>query len=168
VTFDELRARATIERHGYRVFDGEYAQMSVTLEDAEFLYSLVRLIRPTGVLELGTGLGLSGRFIAEALVANGRGRLVTVEPDEKLAARAAGLLADLPVLQARGWRGVKPDLVFIDSRYDLRHGDIEDWLTNGYRGLILVHDSHRDYPELQRGAGVYLPGVDGLWLGRAA
>ncbi len=172
MTLGELRARATIERDGYHVFDGEYALMSVTLEDAEFLYGLVRLVRPEVVLEFGTGLGVAARFMAEGLAANEKGRLVTIEPDADLWARAWDTLLDglpTPVFgPSKTSDLVEPDLVFIDSDYRRREDDIDEWLTNGYQGLVCVHDSKRDYPGLANGAGVFLPGVDGLWLGRAA
>ena len=41
------------------------------------------------------------------------------------------------------------------------------WLTNDYKGLVLVHDAERDYPEVRHGVGVYLPTANGMWLGRA-
>lgn len=168
MTLDELRALAKPGRGGYHVFGGAYAQMSVTLEDAEFLYALVRVTKPALVLELGTGLGVSARFIAEALSANGCGDLLSIEPDRELAMRSNTLLGDFPVVVS--WRvpkGRTPDLVFIDSGYERRQADITEWLTNGYQGLVCVHDAGRDYAGLREAPGVFLPGVDGLWLGRA-
>jgi predicted O-methyltransferase YrrM len=169
MTLAELRALAQPGRGGYHIFSGDYAQMSVTLEDAEFLYALVRLVKPALVLELGMGLGVSARFIAEALTANREGWLMTVEPDRALGKRAEPLLLDYPVsVHAAFMQKTMPDIVFIDSGYQRREADIAEWLSNGYEGLICVHDANRDYPALRDAPGVYLPGVDGLWLGRAA
>lgn len=175
MTFDELRASATVGRGGYLVFGGPFAQMSVTLEDAGFLYALVRLTKPKHVLELGTGEGISARFIGEALAANGDGTLTTVEPMHSLWPDAGRLLAGLPVgIVATAptetvlvCAVVQPDLVFIDSGYQTRERDIHDWLNGAYQGLVCVHDANRDYPELHNHPGVLIPGVDGLWLGRA-
>ena len=82
VTLDELRALAIHrDETGVTRFDHPYHQMSVSLEEAEFLYALVRATRPRRVLELGTGYGLSAAFIAEALDANDNGAMVfTYEP----------------------------------------------------------------------------------------
>ncbi len=170
MTLDELRARATIERGGYSVFDGELAHMSVTLEDAEFLYALVRLAKPETVLELGTGYGVSARFIAEALKANGRGKLTTVEPDAELRIAARKMLKTAPAAVVVAWADLHDldwDIVFIDSGYRTREDDIAAWLSNGYHGLVVVHDANRDYVGLHGATGTRLPGVDGLWIGKA-
>jgi predicted O-methyltransferase YrrM len=63
-----------------------------------FLFRLVRGLRPTRVLELGTSLGVSAAHLALALALNDRergtrSRLVTVEGDPGLAALARGHLA---------------------------------------------------------------------------
>lgn len=174
MTLDELRALAEPGRGGYRVFGGDYAQMAVTLEDAEFLYALVRLVKPAYVLEFGTGLGVSARFIGEALAGNAGGMLETVEPDRSLWPRAQELLFDLPAAICTN-SAITPSripvslgLVFVDSGYDRREHDIHEWLNGDYQGLVCVHDANRGYPELANHPGVLIPGVDGLWLGRAA
>lgn len=169
MTLDELRTLATVKDGPHLRFEHPYQQMSVTLEEAELLYALVRALKPRNVLELGTGLGLSGRFIAEALVDNQDGELVTVEPDEKLALQAERLLGAMPVTISEyeldfSW----PDLVYIDSAVSRRMKDIGTWLSNTYTGLVLIHDTERDYPEIKAyGRGVYLPTANGMWLGRA-
>ena len=146
--------------------------MSICLEEAEFLYALVRALKPRNVLELGTGLGLSGFFIASALKANGdEGTLMSLEPDDELAKQAVDLLTGLPVTVAKpfGVRSDWPALVYIDSRESNRLQDMRTWLTNGCTGLILVHDAERQYAELVQGIfgyGVYLPTANGMWLGR--
>lgn len=171
MTFDELRALATVKDGPHLRFQPPYQQMSVTLEEAEFLYALVRALKPRNVLELGTGLGLSGRFIAEALIANGYGGdLETIEPIDDLRRQAGSLLAGFPVVlnDAVDIHTDWPDLVYIDSGEITRRDDIAWWLRNGYSGLILVHDSERNYPEVDEfGSGVYLPTANGMWLGRA-
>ncbi len=168
MTLDELRALAEPGRGGYHVFGGRFNAMSITLEDAEFLYALVRLTKPARVLELGTGYGISATFIAEALQANGSGLLLTVEPNKEIREAAWFMFGALPVSSVSdapaddiGW-----DIVFIDSGYATRQADIERWLTNGYNGLIVIHDANRGYD--LHGLGVLLQGVDGLWLGRVA
>jgi hypothetical protein len=172
MTLAELRALAVLNDNGYRRFPSPYHQMSVTLEEADLLYALVRALRPRNVLELGSGLGLSGFFIASALKANGdEGTLMSIEPNKELAEQAIGLLTGLPVTVAEpfGVRSDWPALVYIDSRESDRLQDMRTWLTNGYTGLVLVHDAERQYPELAQGIfgyGVYLPTANGMWIGR--
>ena len=176
MTLDELRSLATIEDNGYHRFQPPYQQMSVTLEEAELLYALVRATRPMRVLELGTGLGLSGRFIAQALndnqAADSRepdlGALLTVEPIVEVGRRAVvDLLGGLRVSVTETYPFDErwPDLVYIDSGYKERPADIRRWLTNGYAGLVIVHDAERRYPELDLGVGTYLPTANGMWIG---
>ena len=52
---------------------------SILVEEAFFLYSLVRMVKPQLVLDCGTYLGVSTIFLAQALRDNGFGRIVTVE-----------------------------------------------------------------------------------------
>jgi hypothetical protein len=48
-------------------------------DQAVLLYSLVKMYRPRAVLELGTGLGVSSYWIAQALKENGEGQLLSVD-----------------------------------------------------------------------------------------
>ncbi len=144
--------------------------MSVTLEDADFLYALVRITRPALVIEIGSGLGVSGRFIAEALRDNGHGRLDTYEPLKEYADQARRLLDGLP---ATVTHHVDPDdqgdadIVYIDNGGP-RGDTIRRWLTCGHKGLVVVHDANRGYDECGLyGDGVLLPGQDGFWIGKA-
>lgn len=169
MTLSDLRALATIKDGGWHRFESPYQLMSVTLEEAELLYTLVRATRPRNVLELGTGLGLTAAFIATALAENGdSGTLVSIEPNNDLGREAQNLLAGLPAMVTRPMptRPDWPDLVYIDSGLAHRARDITLWLTNGYTGPVLVHDADRQYPELRGGSGVYLPTANGMWLGR--
>lgn len=171
MTLDELRAAATGSRGAEAVWPAPLGKMSVTLETAEFLYALVRMMKPLTVLELGTGSGISARFMAEAQVKNGAGGLVvTVEPNEEYHHDARALLAGLPAQVVREYfqgLGELPDLVFVDSGYRNRDDDMTYWLQNGWGALVVVHDALRDYEQL-RGHGALVPCVDGLWIGRAA
>ena len=168
MTLDELRATAVLNDNGYHRFPAPYHQMSVTLEEADLLYALVRAIRPRNVLELGSGLGLSAFFIAKALEANGdEGFLFTVEPNADFALQASQLLFNLPAAVIRSANLGDPGLVYIDSAQSQRAAHIEMWLDGTYTGLVLVHDAERRYTELEAGTGVYLPTANGMWLGRS-
>jgi predicted O-methyltransferase YrrM len=54
-------------------------ESSVTPMWGSLLMRLVRELRPSSCLELGTGFGLSGAYQAAALELNGRGHLVTLD-----------------------------------------------------------------------------------------
>lgn len=167
MTLDELRALAAPNGEGDSFFPAPYLQMSVTLEEAELLFALVAAIKPLDVLELGSGLGLSGFFLASALPENGV--LTTVEPDDGCRAQTKTMLANLPVeVIAETETDLDWDLVYIDSGYQYRAHNIRQWLTNGYEGLVVVHDADRRYEELELGRGVFLPTSAGMWIGRAA
>lgn len=173
MTLDELRALATGSRGDDACWPAPLGTMAVTLPEADFLYALVRTTRPRRVLEFGTGKGISGRFIAEALADNANGGfLLSVEPDRAHWPDAEGLLRGTPsALTQTG--DFSPDdelveFVYIDSAPEYRAADIREWLTNGYQGLVAVHDAARLYPEFSLGVGVWVPSQAGFWIGRAA
>ncbi len=175
VNLADLRASATREYRGdARWFDLDDKLMSITLEDGEFLYALVRVTKPLNVVETGTGNGISTVFIATALRDNNQGGEVqTYEPYRQYSDPAKALVGDeLPVVfrdgHCPGWNeGDATDLCFLDSApWDDRCAEIQHWLTCGYQGLVVVHDAERRPAELNLGVGVLLPGADGLWVGR--
>lgn len=63
---------------------GEVTQASRSQPWCEFLYHLARATRPERVLEMGSCVGVSASYIAAALEANGKGRLITLEGDPTL------------------------------------------------------------------------------------
>jgi predicted O-methyltransferase YrrM len=93
-------------------------------ETAELLAFLVRATGARDVLEIGTSIGYSTLWLADA-VAEAGGALVSVEVDADRSARAranldrAGLAADLRVQDAAQTLGESPDaawdLVFLDA-----------------------------------------------------
>lgn len=166
----DLRAAATPDEHGVLRFPPPYRQMSVCLEEADLLYALIRALKPLNVLELGTGLGLTARFIGEALAANGdEGFLISEEPLPEIAVDAMGLMAGLAakVVPEYTFGPDWPHLVYIDSGQAYRAAHITQWLSGQYRGLVVIHDADRDYPQIAAGVGTYLPTANGMWVGRS-
>src|SRR5438270_11553862 len=51
----------------------------IECETGEFLYGVIRLIKPANVLETGTHKGIGGCYMAKALEDNNKGRLTTIE-----------------------------------------------------------------------------------------
>lgn len=97
-------------------------------QTARSLYSLVRAMRPTVVLEFGTAHGFSAVHVAAALRDNGAGRLYTAEmhPEKVLSARAnldeAGLTQWAEVMEgdATDTLGAVPDvdMLYLDGWVD--------------------------------------------------
>jgi Methyltransferase domain len=97
-----------------------YVEIDAPLE----LHALVRLIRPTHVVEVGVSSGVSSAYLLNALVKNGRGTLHSVDlpslqrrtgPGQK-APRASW---SLPPGRGAGWAVPFP----LRARWDLRLGD---------------------------------------------
>lgn len=122
--------------------------------DAEVLYSLVRHAQPHLVAEYGTNRGTSTTVIALALLANGRGRVVTV--DREWYSRDLIPAACLPLIDFRiedGHAATLPeaDLVFEDGphTYGFTHSVCSRYARMPGRRWIVVHDT--DFaPEVSR------------------
>jgi len=82
---------------------------SAELEVLEFLRSLVKTVKPEVILETGTFIGHSAINMAEALRSNGFGRIVTIEYDPAVYAKAqenikaSGLANGSTRATARAW-----------------------------------------------------------------
>jgi predicted O-methyltransferase YrrM len=148
----------------------EWDQMAVELEVAQLLYALVRASKPHIVVEAGAGRGISGRFIAEALDDNGKGRLVSYEPDPEFARKATEMLVGLPaevrLARSSEYEDQRPDLVFIDSLGAYRDEDIHFWIAYDPRPLLVVHDANRRGYDLPPGARLEMG--RGLWMSGTA
>lgn len=170
--FDELRREA--QRHEseftqppgaerYRAFDA----WAVELEVAEFLYGLVRVLKPLCLLESGAGKGYSTLALAAAVEANGVGEVIAFEPNPDYRKLAQERVANYARCEVRvGNTFAWPlsyhcvDFVFLDS-YPRRVRDIEinHWLSANVS--LVIHDAHR-YPGLT--GGTYYPCPRGLWV----
>ena len=155
-----------VTESGHHVWD----EWAIEHETGLFLHALVRATKPRVVVEHGTGRGVAAEFLARALTENGQGgRLITFEPDDGYRAQAAERLAPLNVELQPGM-GVPfhgdPDMVFVDCYGPHREPVIRHWLAeHPGNPLVVIHDAKRSYP-FHLGTGVFLPGHDGLWVGR--
>jgi predicted O-methyltransferase YrrM len=147
--------------------DGTPIPMNVYIprEQGDFLYSLVRKLRPELTIEVGMANGLSTVFIAEALRQNGTGRHIAIDPFQHsdwggagmALVRKAGLeslveLVELPSHQALPElerAGKRPGLVFIDGSH-LFDYVLSDFLCTDRLlppgGLVAFDDS--DWPAI--------------------
>lgn len=124
---------------------------SAELEVLEFLKSLVITLKPDLVVETGTFLGHSAIKMAEGLKENGFGKLITVEYDPVICARAQERIDASSVrewIECRNQSSLEVqvdsmiDLFFSDSYLQGREEEIRRFLPRiNPQGLILVHDA---------------------------
>lgn len=110
------------------------------------LYALVRMLKPELVVETGCYTGLMTRALGRACQANGFGRVVACDRDERMVSAAREICADLPVSVRNVSSLALPelavaDLIFSDSDYGTRPHEIAAAKTGA---VIVVHDTSRD------------------------
>ncbi len=149
------REREVVHRNGRRK---PLFPPGVTEQRGQYLFDLVRQVRPKITLEVGFAYGISTLFICEALRQNGRGRHVVIDPFEHSAFDGLGLAhvreADLEglitfheepaeyCLPRLVQQGLEVDLAFDDSGHLFDHVVTESlFLSRLVRtGGLLVFD----------------------------
>lgn len=123
----------------HTVFGG----MSVDIEEAAFLYALVRVLKPERALEIGAFAGVSADHILAALTDNKQGDLVSVDvADQSLPSKprwtyqiADATTADLP----------GADFVFEDSAHDMPSATVILEKVKALNPRVVVsHDYYSD------------------------
>ena len=126
----------------------------VEVEVGEFLYSLVRMIKPTVILETGTHHGISAAYMGMALRDNATsGLLTTLEflPENYKIANDLFALLELKggyvnsiLVDAADYRtSTQLDLVFLDTEPQTRFAELLKFYDNVKPGgFILIHDLH--------------------------
>lgn len=125
----------------------------VECEVGEFLYGLVRMIKPERVLETGTHYGIGATYIGHALKENGFGHLETLEflPEIREFATKRLLkqdLMDFVTLVSGDATKYVPnatyDVIFLDTEPQTRFFELTRYyksLNEG--GYFFIHDLHR-------------------------
>lgn len=167
----------------WSMFDGFTAETEVL----DFLYTLVRLVKPARAIETGTWLGRSAVAISTAMRDNGFGKLTTLEVDPDVAKYA---LAALESAQLGNWVEViiEPSLIFqpdndlefalLDSDIGIRVEEFCHFYEKLAPGAIVVfHDTGAQHAGLAesiselisqgRLAGLFLPTPRGIFVGSA-
>src|SRR5580704_4360883 len=135
---------------------------SSELEVLDFLKSIVITTKPRLIVETGTFIGYSAIKMAEGLKANGFGKLITIEFDPAIFAKAkeridASGLGDW--IEYRNASSLETpidgtiDILFSDSHLTIREQEIRRFLPQiDARGLILVHDASSHFKVVREAA----------------
>ena len=130
----------------YQMFDSG----AVSVEEAEFLYGLIRVLKPLEVLTTGIFTGISDMYIAQALIDNEIGKLTALEIGEHHLQRARSLWEKVGVISVIDSKLISsldfiPDkefeLIFLDSEPEIRFKELVKFYPNlKLGGYIGIHD----------------------------
>jgi predicted O-methyltransferase YrrM len=135
---------------------------SAELEVLDFLKSLVLTVKPDLILETGTFIGHSAIKMADGLRSNGFGRIITIEYDPAIFAKArenidASGLGSL--IECRNASSLETDIegiidvLYSDSDTNIREREIRRFLPQiRPRGLVLVHDASSHFKVIREAA----------------
>lgn len=118
----------------------------------EFLYSLVRMLKPKRILETGTHFGISSSYMGLALKENKEGHIDTLEWDpnnievskQKWQALGIGSFITPYKTDSLQFKAKEAyDLLFLDTEPYLRFSELNRYWPNLKEGgHILIHDLH--------------------------
>ena len=122
----------------------------IELAVGEFLYGLVRMIKPLRILETGGHLGISATYFAAALKANGVGLLDSIEYERKHIVESKKRLREFGLLQFVTTYHQSSldfstqsmyDIIFLDTEPQIRFEELLKFEKNLNRGgIIMIHD----------------------------
>lgn len=130
-----------------------YNDAGLEVETGEFLYAILRLLKPRHVLETGTHVGVGAAYMGQALTDNNKGHLDTLEFLPELAKRAQERMRQLQLdIQvtvhltdaAKFEPEYKYDFILLDTEPQTRFAEFIKYypcLEDG--GFIFIHDLHR-------------------------
>lgn len=147
---------------------GEFSSFNdagIECETGEFLYSLVRLLKPKNVLETGTHWGIGASYMGMALKENGIGHLDTIEFLPDIHYRALQRIAQMGLTEqvtchfgdagtfdphydadehSKGVSAGKYGLILLDTEPQTRFSELLKFYPYlGDGGFIFIHDLHR-------------------------
>lgn len=133
---------------GYTSFN----DAGVETETGEFLYSLIRVLKPSNVLETGTHWGVGAAYMGQALLDNNHGHLDTIEFDpaniEKAKKRMVDLqLSDRVQCHFGDARTFTPStdygFILLDTEPQTRFGELVRYFPRlAPGGFVFIHDLH--------------------------
>lgn len=125
---------------------------SLETEVGEFLYGLVRMVKPEKILETGSYHGISTSYMADALKKNGFGKLTTLEYEQinlnttRIQLAEFGLLGfvNTEYVSSLNYQPKEQfDLIFLDTEPGIRFQELVKYypfLKPG--GFVFIHDLH--------------------------
>jgi predicted O-methyltransferase YrrM len=135
---------------------------SSELEVLDFLKSIVLTTKPRLIVETGTFIGYSAIKMAEGLKANGFGKLITIEFDPDIFAKAKQRIELSGLRDWIEYRNASSletpidgtiDILFSDSHLTIREQEIRRFLPQiDPRGLILIHDASSHFKVVREAA----------------
>lgn len=142
----------------WQMLDPQSAEMEVL----DLLESLIKAVKPELIVETGTFIGHSAIRMARALKANGFGKIVTIEYDPVVFAKAkehidaSGVAAWIDNRNASSLdvtvHGVI-DLLYSDSDLNIREREVRRFLPQiKPRGLVLIHDASSHFKVVREAA----------------
>lgn len=142
---------------GYTSFN----DAGVETETGEFLYSMVRILKPNRVLETGTHWGVGAAYMGQALKDNHHGMLDTIEFLPEIHQRAQQRIAQLDlakhvichfgdVARFEPPPGTTYKLILLDTEPQTRFAELikfEPFLEPG--GFVFIHDLHQHMHQIE-------------------
>lgn len=135
---------------------------SAELEVLDFLKSIVLTTKPDLIVETGTFIGHSAIKMAEGLNVNGFGRIITIEHDPAIFAKArenidaSGLGRWIEYRNASSLETTIDgpiDIFYSDSALGIREQEIRKFLPQiKPRGLVLIHDANSHFKVVREAA----------------
>jgi len=165
--FEEILGQKTVPEvtdNRYKMFDDG----GVEAELGDFLYGLVRVVKPKNVLETGLYSGISASYMAKGLQDNGEGHLISIEFEAMHVERAKSRLLKLNLLpyvtvEHTSSLTFNPQntfqIILLDTEPNIRFQELVryfPYLDEG--GFMFIHDLPRnmcqgnfntDHPEIK-------------------
>lgn len=154
---EEARSECALFAHLRKEHAREGRESYVEIDAPLELYSLVRLVRPRHVVEVGVASGVSSAYLLKALARNGRGTLHSIDRPSRprwttVGSKRPRVSWTLPEGRATGW-AIPPELT---RTWDLHLGEKTETLPKVVGGLpsieLFVYDvphddrtAHRDF-----------------------
>ena len=135
---------------------------SAEVEVLDLLESLIRVVKPELIVETGTFIGHSAIRMARALRENGIGRIITIEYDPVVYAKAKQQIDASGVARWIECRNASSldttihgaiDLFYSDSDINIREQEVRRFLPQiKPRGLVLIHDASSHFKVVREAA----------------
>lgn len=158
-----LELDTTLKRHNEGFWQEEFDakklgfssfnDAGIECETGEFLYSMVRLLKPEHVLETGTHWGVGASYMGLALKDNGFGHLDTVEFLQEIYSRARQRINQLELEKqvtchygdvAQFNTQTTYKLILLDTEPQTRFAELQKfWQNLEEGGFVFIHDLHR-------------------------